>query len=74
MAQTIYGLTRVCGLFSAEVQWFKDKALVDEILNDDNDTDEYEEYVLNSGRPAVTLTFPDEFDLGACGFHFSTKG
>lgn len=68
MAQTVYGLTVDHGDGSTGMRWFKDKARVDEILHDDSN---YEEYYGNEGSPAMTLTFPDDLDLAACGFYFS---
>ena len=72
MAQTIYGLTTDYGDGTNGVRWFKDKARVDELLEISSAGDGYEEYYGNEGSPAATLTFPDDLDLEACGFHFSS--
>ena len=65
--KTIYGLICDGGDGSAHVRWFSDKELVDTILDDDNYS---EEYVMNEGSPAVTLTVPHDFDFAAAGIRY----
>lgn len=62
--KTVYGLICDGGDGSAHLRWFSNKELVDIILDDDNYSDEY---TLNEGSPAVTLTVPVDFDLTAAG-------
>jgi hypothetical protein len=64
MTQTIYGLIADHGDGSSGMHWFRDKALIDEILEDD------ERYYANEGVPAEVLTFPKELNLEECGFEF----
>lgn len=63
----IYGLMSDNGDGSSSINWFKNKQLVDKIL-DDGDP-----YIwgCNEGYPAETLTFPDDLNLEECGFMFS---
>lgn len=70
MTQTIYGLAADRGDGSAGIHWFRDKALVDRILDDELDL---ETYGINEGCPSETLTFPADLDLEKCGFMFCTK-
>jgi hypothetical protein len=65
--QKLYGLIRDCGDGSSCMDWFIDKELVDELLEDD------ESYYANEGMPAEVLTFPENLDLTACGFNISTR-
>ena len=67
MSQKIYGLTVDHGDGSAGIVWFKNKELVDRILDDELFIDEY---YGNEGTPAEELEFPDGLDLEACGFRF----
>lgn len=67
--QTVYGLTADNGDGSCSMHWFRDKTRVDELLDEDNAAWD-ERYYGNEGYPAVTLTFPDDLDLDACGFRF----
>lgn len=67
---TIYGLTRDLGAGSSTVCWFRDLEVVNNVLSDDSD--QYvDEFYGNDGSPAITLTFPADLDLKACGFKFS---
>lgn len=67
MTQTVYGLISDSGDGTSHVRWFRNKDIVDKLLNDD----EYcEQYGVNEGSPAETLTFPDDLDLTECGFSF----
>jgi len=69
MTQVVYGLTADLGDGSNMVRWFRNKSVVDMLLDDDS---EYQEtYYGNEGRPAETFTFPDDLDLQAVGFYFS---
>lgn len=72
MAQVVYGLSCDHGDGSAGIRWFKDKELVDRLLDEDGGFPDYvwESYCQNEGSPAQTLTFPDDLDLAACGFRF----
>ena len=67
MAQTVFGLTRDNGDGSGSIVWFRNKEIVDKVL----DSDQYEDFYANEGSPAMTLTFPDDLDLTECGFRFS---
>lgn len=67
MKQVVYGLNKDNGDGSSRVLFFRDRALVDRLL----DVDQYEEFYSNEGSPAITLTFPADLDLVACGFRFS---
>lgn len=60
--QTIYGLICDAGDGSSHMRWFRNRDKVDQVLEDD------ESYYANEGSPAMTLTFPAELDLAACGF------
>lgn len=65
--QTVYGLTVDHGDGSSGIRWFKNRHIVESILEDD----EYiEEYYGNEGTPSIVLTFPASLDLKACGFRF----
>lgn len=65
--QKIYGLMSDNGDGSSSINWFKNKQLVDKIL----DPDYYPEaWGCNEGSPAETLTFPDDLNLEECGFVF----
>ena len=63
----IYGLMSDNGDGSSSIHWFRNKAIVDNILDDDYDPD----WACNEGSPAETLTFPDDLNLEECGFVFS---
>ena len=67
--QTVYGLSSDNGDGSSSIHWFRDKATVDALLDEDSSTWK-EQYWANEGSAAVTLTFPDDLDLLACGFDF----
>lgn len=69
MKQVVYGLNKDNGDGSGSVLFFRDRALVDRLL----DVDQYEEFYSNEGSPAITLTFPADLDLVACGFRFSDQ-
>jgi hypothetical protein len=69
MTQTIYGLTRDYGDGSAGMRWYRNKAIVDAKLDEDG-PDWDESMSGNEGVPSMTLTFPDDLDLEACGFRF----
>lgn len=68
--QKVYGLISDNGDGSASMHWFRDKDVVDKLLNDDENCGQYGQ---NEGSPAETLTFPDEFNLETCGFTFYEK-
>ena len=69
--QTVYGLIADCGDGTSCMVWYRDKEIVDRLLNDD---DLYvEQYSANEGSPAETLTFPDDVDLEAAGFSFNDE-
>jgi hypothetical protein len=59
----VYGLICDGGDGSAHVRWYRNEKKIEELL-------EQEEYYQNEGS-AITLTFPDDFDLEAAGFSFS---
>ncbi len=65
--QKVYGLIVDHGDGSSGMRWFKDKAKVDELLDEDND---HEEYWANEGSPSQVLTFPSDLDLVSAGFRF----
>jgi hypothetical protein len=69
MTQTIYGLTQDYGDGSAGMRWYRNKAIVDAKLDEDG-PDWDESMSGNEGVPSMTLTFPDDLDLEACGFRF----
>lgn len=69
MTQKIYGLCVDYGDGSSGIRWFKDKAIVDKILNDD-EYKHFDEFYGNEGTPSETLEFPDTLNLEECGFHF----
>lgn len=69
MAQVIYGLICDSGDGSCHMRWFRNKELVDQLLDDN--TGEHEIYWANEGTPSATLTFPDDLDLKKCGFRFN---
>lgn len=60
--KTIYGLICDGGDGSASLRWYSNKEKVDNLL-----FDECEDYYMNEGSPAVTLTVPIDFDLTAAG-------
>lgn len=66
MSQKVYGLTADHGDGSSGIRWFQNVELVEKLLNRDDEV-----YYGNEGSPAITLTFPDDLDLVACGFRFS---
>lgn len=70
MTQKVYGLIRDNGDGSAGIVWFRSMEEVDEMLDEEND---HEEYWGNEGSPAEELTFPDSVDLAAAGFRFHTN-
>ena len=55
MTQMVYGLARDNGDGSNSISWFRDKAIVDELLDGD---DHCEEFGCNDGGPSETLEFP----------------
>lgn len=59
--QTIYGLICDGGDGSSSMRWYRNREMVQSLLDDDD-------YYANEGSPAVTLTFPADLDLKACGF------
>lgn len=65
---TIYGLSSDLGDGSGSIRWFRDKDIVDMLLNDDSYC---EEYWANEGSPNSVLTFPATLDLEKCGFRFA---
>ncbi len=69
--QIVYGLTADHGDGSNGIRWFRDKAIVDELLDDDNA--HHEVYYGNEGSPNIVLTFPDDLDLEAAGFRFHNE-
>ena len=64
--QTIYALLKDNGDGSSSIHWFRDKEIVDALL----ESDDVEDWYQNEGIPAETLTLPDDLDLWACGFRF----
>lgn len=64
----IYGLICDSGDGSAYLRWYKNKNVVDKLLDEDSGN---EEFYMNEGSPSEELTFPDDFDLEAAGFTFS---
>ena len=66
--QTVYGLISDNGDGSASVHWFRTKAKVDEMLDEDNGHDNY--WAGNEGGPNQTLTLPADLDLKKAGFSF----
>jgi len=62
-------LTRDYGDGSAGMRWYRNKAIVDAKLDEDG-PDWDESMSGNEGVPSMTLTFPDDLDLEACGFRF----
>lgn len=76
MTQTIYGLNRDNGDGSASIVWFKDLALVNRLLDQDDRSFPswvWESYSMNDCGPSLTLCFPDDLDLESCGFRFSDQ-
>jgi hypothetical protein len=73
MAQTVYGLTRDNGDGSNGMCWFRNKEIVDRILDEDDSIPGWvmEPFYGNEGMVNMTLTFPDDLDLVQCGFRFS---
>lgn len=70
--QKVYGLTSDNGDGSASVHWFRDKTVVDNLL--DCNSDKWaDQFNMNDGGPSETLEFPDDLDLEACGFSFSDE-
>ena len=67
--QNIYGVICDSGDGSSHMQWFRNKELVDDILDEDHD--DHELYYANEGEPSSILSFPDELNLEQCGFKFS---
>lgn len=67
MKQIVYGLNKDNGDGSGSILFFRDRTVVDRLL----DVDQHEEFYANEGSPAITLTFPADLDLTACGFRFS---
>jgi len=72
MTQKVYGLTRDNGDGSGSIIWFRDKEVVDRILDEDSELEGWvqEAFYANEGSPAVELTFPDDLDLNSVGFRF----
>ena len=64
----IYGLIQDCGDGSAGILWFENRELADKLSNKCN-----ERWGLNEGSLAEVLTFPDDFDLAACGIEVSDR-
>jgi len=60
----VYGLICDSGDGSATIQWYTDRAKVNELLEDDD-------YYPNEGHPKATLTLPDDADLQAIGIRLS---
>jgi hypothetical protein len=67
---TVYGLLSDNGDGSGSIHWFTDKDYVDSLLDSDEECDVW---YGNEGSPAVTLSFPDDLSLEACGFHISKR-
>lgn len=64
---TVYGIIMDCGDGSSAMAWYRNRELVEFLLNDD----EYcELYYQNEGSPSQTLSFPASLDLEQCGFSF----
>lgn len=63
--QKVYGLISDNGDGSSSISWFKDKSIVENLLEND------ESFYANEGVAAETLVFPDDFNLGSAGFYFS---
>ena len=70
MAQVVFGLTVDSGDGSSHIQWFRDEAVAQRLLDSDDGVD-LEMYGANEGCFSEVLTFPDDLDLEACGFRFS---
>jgi hypothetical protein len=62
--QKVYGLISDNGDGSSSMYWFKDKSIVENLLEND------ESFYANEGVAAETLVFPDDFDLISAGFWF----
>lgn len=65
MAQKVFGVVYDQGDGSATIRWFRDEATVTKLVENE------QEYYMNEGEVAYTLTFPDDLDLRTCGFTFS---
>lgn len=63
MKQIIYGLVSDGGDGSSSVHWFRNKDLVDKLL-------ETESFYANEGD-SIGLVFPEDLNLEECGFNFS---
>lgn len=72
MAQVVYGLVQDYGDGSSGMRWYRNKDLVDKILDDD-DPDWDDSFYGNEGVPSMELSFPDDLDLEACGFRFDDE-
>ena len=72
MTQTVYGLVQDYGDGSSGMRWYRNKDLVDKILDDD-DPDWGDSFYGNEGVPSMELSFPDDLDLEACGFRFDDE-
>ena len=65
----IYGLIQDCGDGSAGILWFENRELADKL----KDNLWADRWGLNGGSLAEVLTFPDDFDLAACGIEVSDQ-
>lgn len=66
--QTIYGLVEDGGDGSTSISWFRDKAVVDMLM--DTQREDWDPAFGTNDDPE-TLVFPAGLDLEACGFSFS---
>jgi len=62
----LYALIKDCGDSSNCLEWYTDKDLVNYLLGEDD------YYYSNEGR-AITLSFPDDFNLSTLGIFISSK-
>lgn len=67
--QTLYLLIADSGDGSGYIQYFTDKELVDALLEN---YDDYEEYWMNDGS-AKTILLPDIVDINSCGITIRTR-
>lgn len=68
--QVIYGVISDSGDGSSHLKWFRDKRIVDAILDHDA---LQEQFYANEGSPSEIFSFPDDLDLVMCGFNFDDE-
>lgn len=69
--QVVYGIMCNNGDGSSSVLWFKNKDIIDVLLDESRDEYNFQRWSGNEGMIQYELKFPDELNLQECGFYFS---